>query len=421
MTYGYAVIDTETTGLTVNNNRIIEIAAVGLRFDGSVEGEWSTLLNPDRDLGSADIHHISARDVLDAPHFFDIAGDLAEVLRDRVIVGHNVRFDAAFIEAEYRRAGFLDTLIPSESCLCTMRLSAQVLPKAPRNLEACCGQVGVVNEAAHSALADARATAALLQHLMPAFGGFATFGSQIDVGNRLASISLPSLPYRGVTCVHRGHATSHTVHYLNRLAERLPPVSGPDEHNTYLALLDSALIDRVLSAREADELVRLASDLGIDRATAIRLNTDYLNAVARVAKADGEVTDSEFADLVLVAELLGFGAESVRTALDQEWCHEREQDVAGRVPTTPPRSLSGFQLHPGDWVVFTGEMSRSREDLERIAVAAGLHPHPGVTKKVSVVVAADPDSLSTKARKAADYSIPIITESGFLKLLGHID
>jgi len=46
-----------------------------------------------------------------------------------------------------------------------------------------------------------------------------------------------------------------------------------------------------------------------------------------------------------------------------------------------------------------------------------------VTKKVKLVVAADPDSLSGKARKATDYGIPIVTEDAFavmLQRLGHV-
>jgi len=44
-----------------------------------------------------------------------------------------------------------------------------------------------------------------------------------------------------------------------------------------------------------------------------------------------------------------------------------------------------------------------------------------VTKKVKLVVTADPDSLSGKARKAADYGIPIVTEEAFAAMLerGH--
>jgi len=68
-------------------------------------------------------------------------------------------------------------------------------------------------------------------------------------------------------------------------------------------------------------------------------------------------------------------------------------------------------------VVFTGEMSLPREEWVRRAMDAGLVPHSSVTKKVALVVAADPDSLSGKARKAAAYGIPIVTEEAFGRML----
>jgi DNA polymerase-3 subunit epsilon len=40
-----------------------------------------------------------------------------------------------------------------------------------------------------------------------------------------------------------------------------------------------------------------------------------------------------------------------------------------------------------------------------------------VTKKTSLVVAADPDSLSGKARKAGSYGIPVVAEGAFGTLL----
>lgn len=40
-----------------------------------------------------------------------------------------------------------------------------------------------------------------------------------------------------------------------------------------------------------------------------------------------------------------------------------------------------------------------------------------MTKKVTLVVAADPDSLSGKAKKARDYGIPIVSEDGLRRLL----
>ena len=40
-----------------------------------------------------------------------------------------------------------------------------------------------------------------------------------------------------------------------------------------------------------------------------------------------------------------------------------------------------------------------------------------MTKKVKLVVAADPDSLSGKARKARDYGITVVSEDGLISLL----
>jgi DNA polymerase-3 subunit epsilon len=40
-----------------------------------------------------------------------------------------------------------------------------------------------------------------------------------------------------------------------------------------------------------------------------------------------------------------------------------------------------------------------------------------VTKRVRLVVAADPDSQSGKARTASDYRIPIVSEASFEKML----
>lgn len=47
--------------------------------------------------------------------------------------------------------------------------------------------------------------------------------------------------------------------------------------------------------------------------------------------------------------------------------------------------------------------------------------HGAVTKKVKLVVAADPDSLSGKARKARDYGIPVVTEDGFARMLSGME
>ena len=122
------------------------------------------------------------------------------------------------------------------------------------------------------------------------------------------------------------------------------------------------------------------------------------------------VTAGERDDLDAVARLLDLDPCEVDAAL------EGSNGGCGRTEG------AGCRLDPGDMVVFKGEMSVPRPVWEKRAEAAGLVTRSAETKKVKLVVAADPDSLSGKARKAADYGIPIVTEEAFaamLERLGH--
>ncbi len=76
-----------------------------------------------------------------------------------------------------------------------------------------------------------------------------------------------------------------------------------------------------------------------------------------------------------------------------------------------PHLPEDFRLRVGDSVALTGAMRQRRSDWENELEIIGLDVKPYVTKQVKLVVAADPYSESTKARKARDYGIPIVTEA----------
>jgi len=58
-----------------------------------------------------------------------------------------------------------------------------------------------------------------------------------------------------------------------------------------------------------------------------------------------------------------------------------------------------------------------RHLLETMAAIAGFQPVSSVTKKgCDVLVAADPTSMSGKAKKARDFEIPILSIQQFLEL-----
>lgn len=104
-------------------------------------------------------------------------------------------------------------------------------------------------------------------------------------------------------------------------------------------------------------------------------------------------------------------------AASVEWVRRRD---GLRRRRSAPQAPSTLELRRGDRVVLTGDMRRPREAWHRLLRARGFEPWPYVTKQVKVVGAADPDSLSSKARKAREYGIPIVDEAGLEALLGGV-
>ncbi|WP_308492294.1 DUF4011 domain-containing protein [Microbacterium terrisoli] len=389
---GFVTIDFETTGLVPErNDRAIEVAVVHSSPDGTITGEWDTLINPGRDLGREDIHHITARDILHAPTFPDIAGELIQLLSGRVLVAHNASFDVRFLEAELRRVGY--SLSAPFTTVCTMRLARSYLGGGC-SLAACCAAYGIDLDGAHRASVDALATAQLLASFIA--------DSDPETWTELMASAVPLAPYAGprATWMPREHAEPAAPGFLERLIDHVPDVATTDEQAEYLDLVERCLIDRYLSEHEKDALVQLADSRGISRPAASRLHHDYVEALAGVAWADGVVTDAERDDLRVVATLLDVPQDVVSAALSQP----RTSASAS------PVSAHDFTLRPGDEVVLTGEMRRPRSDWEGDLRLHGLVPKAAVTKGVRIVVAADPDSLSGKARKARDYGIPIAGE-----------
>jgi DNA polymerase-3 subunit epsilon len=160
---GFAVIDLETTGFAPEVERIVEVGVVVLDRGGKEVGSFCTLVDPGRDPGPTHIHGITASMVDGAPTFAAIQPYLAAMLSGRVVVGHNVeRFDLAFLRAECRRSGG-DGMVPGPlPTVDTLRVAQHHLDMRGRaTLVDCCTHFGLRWADHHSALGDARVTAAL--------------------------------------------------------------------------------------------------------------------------------------------------------------------------------------------------------------------------------------------------------------------
>ncbi|MCG6497268.1 3'-5' exonuclease [Kitasatospora sp. A2-31] len=159
---GFAVVDVEATGRSPWRHRVVEVAVVLLDERLRPEAEFCTLLDPLGPVGPTHVHRIAQADVEGAPRFREIAPRLLELLAGRVLVGHHVTCDHAFLDREFARIG---VALPPVPLLCTMRLARDHLPQARGfGLAACVEAAGLGRFPAHTALGDARATADLLRH-----------------------------------------------------------------------------------------------------------------------------------------------------------------------------------------------------------------------------------------------------------------
>ena len=400
---GFAVLDFETTGLFPGgHDRVVELAVVHVSPSGQIQGEWETLVNPERDLGKQSIHRIRASDILDAPTFVQVAPQLVELLSGRVLVAHNASFDCGFLDGEFERIGSGPGT--PVAAWCPMRLAADIIPGAGRSLADCCAHFEIDTTGAHRASVDARATAHLLGEYIRATPKESLWNNAVASAR---ATWIPILTERS-PWKPRPKQDLPQPHFLERIATRLPEHTGPGAEHDYLALLDRVLLDRAISSHEASDLVRLAADLDLDRTTCERLHLAYFRAVAETAWADTILTDTERAELAQLAQLLQIPQAELDIAV---------KSPAAEAPGAYMVEVAQVTLQAGDLVVLTGDMTRAREDWVADLESVGLVWINYINKKVRLLAAADPDTLSGKAAKARDYGIAIVNEDGLTHLI----
>lgn len=401
----FSTLDFETTGLSpAYHHRVIEVGVVRTDEHGHVVAEYSSLINPGRDLGRQDIHRIEGWEVLDAPSFEEIAGDLLRILDGSVLIAHNAMFERQFLRAELERCG-----ITAEIQIdCTIALIHERQPDLPRRLGAACNSLDIPMDSAHEALGDARMASRLFHRLSGA--PVTEWTSERFSAPSTSRPSPPPHPRGSGQRVTAQQATSLSD-LLKRLPAGAPVVAATAAGQQYLDVLESVLEDRRLDAEEAQQLwsIAAACRLGTDDVRA--LHTEFVTQLALEALSDGSVSRQEAEDLEAVSTILGV----------EDWDRILLEVRAGAAPQSPP-SLSNdpSQLSPGTALCFTGEMEWGRrEDLEALAVSNGLIIKTGVSRQLDILVIADPDSQSGKARKARELGVRILSEARFLHLMGN--
>lgn len=167
----FGVVDIETSGLSDRRHRMLQVAVATVE-GGEVVDEWSSLIKLRwrfQRVGPRKVHGIDRGMLRGAPDQRAVLRELAARIDGAVFTAHNVAFDWSFIERAAAKAG-----VPMHPVgrLCTLTLSRRLDPerRLSHRLDDVCARYGIVNERAHDARYDARATAQVLPHLLEAHG-----------------------------------------------------------------------------------------------------------------------------------------------------------------------------------------------------------------------------------------------------------
>lgn len=383
----YVALDVETTGL-YKSDKIIEIGLVAFKGQKIIE-EWSTLLNPMRDIGKTNIHGITPSMVSAAPVFEEIVNDIFRISHGRVLVAHNLSFDFRMLVQELEQINAEGDLGKG---FCTLIASRRLLPGTGDSLEATCQALAIPNNEPHTALGDARTT-------MKIFESLREDNQKVTATNLKYVISRNPVPVV-VRNIFKGEQDD-ALEKIRAFTGKIPFPSTDEKNVAYLLLLNMAMQDLIISKGEEAELSSWAEELGISNQERLLLHKGYLDSFIQASLRDGVITSSEIDMINKVGFALNLPVE---------------------IPDSPqPIKANVENLRVGKRVCFTGEATGlsgeviSRGDLEVLASKVGLHPVKDVTKKgCDILVAADETSMSGKAKKAKEWGIPVISVDKFI-------
>ena len=155
----YVVVDLEATS-TGSKAKIIQVGIVVIE-DGKIVDHYTTDVNPHEPLDShiKELTGLTDKRLAQAPDFSQVARKIFDLVEDGIFVAHNVQFDANLLAEHLFFEGY-ELRTPRVD---TVELAQVFFPTLVKyNLSFLCRELGISLKHAHTALADAQATAELL-------------------------------------------------------------------------------------------------------------------------------------------------------------------------------------------------------------------------------------------------------------------
>ncbi|WP_414056102.1 PolC-type DNA polymerase III [Macrococcus equi] len=154
----YVVFDVETTGLSSQYDKIIELAAVKVK-DGEIIDKFERFSNPGERLNETikNLTGITDDMLVDAPPIEDVLSDFRDFVGDAIYIAHNASFDMGFIDTGFERLGYGAT---TNGVIDTLELSRTINTELGKHgLNFLAKKYGVELTQHHRAIYDAETTA----------------------------------------------------------------------------------------------------------------------------------------------------------------------------------------------------------------------------------------------------------------------
>ena len=151
------VLDTETSGLSPEKDRIIELACIEMINDSPTGVKYHRYYNPGNIIISNEaekIHGLNNKFLEKFSTFENSAQEFIDFIEDSQLIIHNAPFDLSMINSSLERIG--KEIIHSKRAICTLEMSKKMFPGSKNNLNALCRRfnISLENLEKHGALTD---------------------------------------------------------------------------------------------------------------------------------------------------------------------------------------------------------------------------------------------------------------------------
>tara|TARA_B100000989_G_C19511464_1_gene459291 strand:+ start:925 stop:1605 length:681 start_codon:yes stop_codon:yes gene_type:complete len=197
------ILDTETTGLNFQNDRVIEVGCLELINDIPSGKSFHRYYSPGRIKISEEaekIHGLNNKTLEKYPKFDDSVEEFRSFIKDSTLIVHNASFDISMINSAFSRNNI--ELINIEKCICSLIMAKKLFPGSKVNLNALCKRynISIKGREKHDAMTDCHLLAKVYLELI---GGkqrkfqFSKTTQKADVSNddnsNMKNIKLPEI------------------------------------------------------------------------------------------------------------------------------------------------------------------------------------------------------------------------------------